>query len=242
MRVYQETLMRGWFVILVICLLSASQVFAQDDQADPLAECGHNPAALRSAIGADGWVYSDLLQIRWSPTCRYLTLRLPSRHGDPGTTIVWDAGANRRLGVINGYAQGGTEGAWWDARGDYLVIPVDDVGTYLWHMPAAQPMLINTFECGLMDTYWDYDHGRLYATSPIEWTDNWCSPRINQGGYRAYDLNTGAVVAEYPSGRYTLSYRLSPNGRMLILSSYPVGPKSTIDLASGQVTETVYVQ
>lgn len=232
--------MRRWYLIIVFCLLPTFAVSAQNNTFVGFDRCGHDSVALRTAIEADGWVFDDLIQFTWSPTCQYLSMRIPSRHGKPGKTIVWDAVANARVGFIEGFAQGGATRSWWDPSGVYLIVKVDDEGTYLWHVPSNRPMLLNSFECGVMDTYWDYEHQRLYATSPIEWGDNWCSPYIHVGGLRIYDLNTGEMTARYPNTGYTLAYEFSGDGRYIILSSYP-GMVQVIDRTTGQLVANVDV-
>ena len=100
-------------------------------------------------------------------------------------------------------------------------------------------MLINEFECGLIDSYWDYERQQVYATSPVEWGDNWCSPLIEVGGLRVYDLNTGEATV-YPTSGYTLGYEFSDDGRYLIISSYP-GSVQIRDRESGELLHTVNV-
>ncbi len=232
--------MRRWYWIIVFCLLPTFAVSAQTNSFIGFERCGHDFTALRTAIEADGWTFDDLIQFTWSPTCRYLSMRIPSRHGNPGKTIVWDAATNGRVGFIEGFAQGGATRSWWDPSGEYLIVKVDDEGTYLWHVPSNRPMLLNAFECGVMDTYWDYEHHRLYATSPIEWGDNWCSPLINVGGLRIYNLDTGELAAHYRNTGYTLGYEFSDDMRYILLSSYP-GYVQVIDRTTGEMIAKVDV-
>lgn len=230
--------MRRWTVILILCFLPVLNVFAQVD--DAFNNCGHDSSTLQAAIAADGWDVDALIQLSWSSTCRYLSMRLPSSHGDPGQTIVWDATTNTTVGVIEGFSSGGQRTAWWDESGENLVVTARDVGTYLWHVPTNRQTLINSFDCGLLGSYWDYEHGRLYATAPYSLRGTWCSGQINSGGLRVYDLNTGATLFEYRNYGYTLNYEFSDDGRFVVLSSYS-GPVQVFDRASGMPIATVKV-
>lgn len=227
--------MRRWTVILILCFLPVLNVFAQVD--DAFNNCGHDSSTLQAAIAADGWDVDALIQLSWSSTCRYLSMRLPSSHGDPGQTIVWDATTNTRVGTIEGFAPGGRRTAEWDASGDYLMVMANEVGTYLWHMPTNRQMLINPFECGLTDMRWDYANQRLYATALFEVGDNWCSPYINSGGLRVYDLNSGATLYELKNYGYTLDYQFSSDGQYITLYSQP-GPTQVFDRANGTLIST----
>jgi WD40 repeat protein len=225
-------------LIIFVFLLSALAVSAQGSAT---GECGHDPLRLQAAIETDGWVFDDLIQFYWSPNCRYLSMRLPSRFGDPGKTITWDAQTNTRVGVIEGFAIGGYAAGGWDETGEYLVLPVNEVGTYLWHVPSNRQMLLNDFECGLTNTTWDYERGQLYATSPIEWGNNWCSPYIHVGNLRVYDLNTGSTITQYPIDGYTLDYEFSDDGHYMILTGYGWSdvPVQVWDRSNGQMIAAV---
>ncbi len=232
--------MRRLFIILLLCALPVFHVFAQTTDQDPLAECGHDPTALATAIEANGWSLDDLIQINWSPNCRYLSLRLPSSHGKPGTTIVWDADTNQQVGTIVGFSTSGGRVGWWDASGDYLLAAVKDVGTYLWYVPANRVMLIDDYFCGVTNTYWDYEHHKLYGTTPARETENGCSPYIYAGGLRVYDLDTGATLARYPVHGYVLAYEFAGEGRYLVITN-SYGPVQVYDTTTGQQVAKVKI-
>ncbi|MCC6615366.1 MAG: hypothetical protein IT320_17960 [Anaerolineae bacterium] len=235
--------MRTLLIVVILFLLPIASLHAQADPDPRLSECGYDAVALHSAIEADGLPVDRLIQLEWSPNCRYLALRLPSSHGDPGMTVVWDAQSNTRVGSITTYAPGGRPNYQWDPRGDYLVVSANDEGTYLWHVPSNRQMPINPFECGLVATSWDYDAQQLYATSPLEWGDNWCTPYIETGGLRIYDLTTGTTIATYRVGGYSLDYEFSDDGRYMILSGHGMSnvPVQVWDRTTGSLVASVPV-
>lgn len=229
-------------LVILVCLLPAFTVSAQGIYLNLPDRCGYDQAVLTAAIEQAGWTMEDLIQLRWSPNCHYLALRLPARSGDPGLNIVWDAVQNVQVSTLPSFTPGRTFSYSWDPSGDYLVVPANQVGTYLWHVPTNHQILLNEFSCGLAEATWDYDHNRLYATAPIN-LGNWCSPFIHIGDLRVYDLTTGTLLAHFPIEGYTLSYEFAANGRYLVLSGYGYSdiPVQIWDLSSGQQVAAVPV-
>jgi hypothetical protein len=234
-------LRRGW--VLFVCLFATVTVYGQSNAATT-ESCGYDMNALQVAVEADGWVFDDLVNFRWSPDCRYVLMREPSRYGEPGTWVLWDAANNVRIGDIEGFISAGTgTEPQWDPNSSYMIVPINNVGTYLWDISENHQMLLTENECGLVKVHWDYEQRLVYGTSPLEYTDNWCSGNVNVDGLRAYSMNTGEVVRQYDDViRFSISYEVSDDNRFITLSSFSsTDPINIIDRVSGEVISRVDV-
>jgi WD40 repeat protein len=174
----------------------------------------------------------DLVSMgQWSPGCRYYFMRGGQAYH------VWDTITGQKMGTLPGTSANRT--GVWDERGQYLLVPINREGIYIWEIAVGrQSLLEDTTVClGERNIEWDYEGGVVF------FMQNWggelgCS---YYGDYRSvlgYSIATGQRLEQYNASGdgYMSDFFLAEPGRFLVTVSRSDGLVRIYERATGQET------
>lgn len=214
---------------LLISFISLIQATAQQRQS-VFEVCGTEVGLAAETATSSLEEYRPL---GWTVNCRYLLGRVP------GSYLIWDSTTQTTSAQFEAYTPNAA--IEWDTRGEYLIIPVSGEGTFLWNLTTDQKIRLNENPCGFFgNVVWDYARGVVLGHSPWQINRAWCSVNGSSSVAVAYDLSTGAVVAEYSGtsrdwiSGYYINFEVTEDNRYVIVTSYNNGPVRVWDRDTGQ--------